>query len=62
MGTTWPVFQPSSGTMPDCKDLLNIIAKGIHMMSLDSLRTAGGQPSGPGNLLILRDFSLSKTD
>ena len=33
-----------------------------HIMSLISPKTAGGQPSGPGDLSTLSDFSLSNTD
>ena len=47
MGTTWPILQ-LSGRVPDCKDLLYIMARGTHIMSL-----------GPGDLSTLSDFDLS---
>jgi len=39
-----------------------IMARGTHITSLNSLRTAGGQPSGPGDLSTLSDFNFSNTD
>ena len=38
------------------------MARGTHKMSLNSLRTAGGQPSGPGDLSTLSNFNFSNTD
>ena len=38
------------------------MARGTHTMSLIPLRTAGGQPSGPGDLSTVSDFNLPNTD
>ena len=38
------------------------MARGTHTMSLNSLRTAGGQPSGPGDFSTLSNFNFSNTD
>ena len=60
IGTTLAIFQ-HTGKWPDWSDLLNIMDNGMDISAAVSFRTAGGQPSGPGELQLCRVLNLLNT-
>ena len=52
MGVTFASFH-SLGTLPEVRDLLKIMHKGLQIMVFTSLRILGDILSGPGDLFVL---------